>query len=233
MPGASVLVYKAGTKDKAKLYRKGTTRSAISIAYFDGSDPAKWLGTAENIEWYVSDGANFIRPRTAINGGKPNSGAYGLMTYGGNDAPAHTPNVECTWYNKESLCGIAWGPFFKVNDDTAKIALHVNGGNNTLNVNSITSGGNGVALWDVEAARILPNTFVPGTNKWQYSAAGIPLTGLRGKTVGIVVIDHDNGGWGFTGVDSILAPEGAIAMSRHTHHKVVKAWEFDVGDSDA
>ncbi len=90
MPGASVLVCRAGTKEKAKLFRKGTTKSALSIADFDRSDPARWAGTADNVEWYVSGGANFIRPRTAINGGKPNSGDYGLMTYGGNDAPVHT-----------------------------------------------------------------------------------------------------------------------------------------------
>jgi hypothetical protein len=230
--GASVLVYKAGTKQKAKLFRRGTTKSAISIEDFDQADHAKWLETKEGPSWYVSGGANFIRPRAAINGGKPNSGDYGLMTYGGNDAPSHTPNVECTWYNKESLCGMAWGPFFKVKDDTASIALHINGGKNALDAKSITSGGTGVALWDVDAARILPDTFVSGTNNWNYTAASIPLKGLRGKTVGIVVIDHDNAGWAFTGVDSIAAPERSIEMSGQAHHRVVQAWEFDSGKSD-
>jgi len=333
--------------------------SVVCVGDFDRSDYKNWLGTAKNVTWYVSGGANFIRPRTALNGGRPHSGTYALSTYGANDAPTHTPNVEGTWSNPEALCGMAWGPFFRVNDDTKSITVYINGGQNALDLDSMTAGGTGVALWDVDAARILTNTFVSGANSWQYSTATIPLTGLRGKTVGVVVIDHNktgtrwctasgqdvgwiyvdlrstkrinrvrlrwerwrmdkykiqvsddatnwtdiystttgdggiddlrglsgsgryvkvlstrnNGGslwelevygstktnlargkpvtvssmwndtmagryavdgipgWGFTGVDTIVAP-GAITPSPNVHHRVVRAWEFDIGDRD-
>ena len=233
VPGASVLVRKTGTEINAKLFTKGRLKEVISIGDFDSSDYKNWVGTGKNINWYLSGGANFIRPRTALRDGRPDSGSYGLMTYGNNDAPANIPNVECTWYNPEGPCGMAWGPFFRVEDDTKSISFYINGGNNALDLDSMHKGGTGVALWDVDAAQILKNTFVTGTNSWKYSKANIPLTGLKGKTVGFVVIDHKGSDdWAFIGVDSINAPSGSITPSKYVHHRVVKAWDFDIGESD-
>ncbi len=216
--------YFQGQIDNVAVYTHALTASEVRAQYlaaggysegFDGSTQAP-------PGWYVSSGINTIRP-TSEDGP---DGTYGLRTSGGTGSPTISSNVyQPAW---DDQTGMAWGPAFRVNDPTASIAFKIGGGSHGYVPGSQDNGGVGVALWDVEANQIIPSTFVTrSSNGATYEVQSIPLTGLEGKTLTVVVVDRQKGGWAWTGVDSINTTPGAISLLSGAYQKVYLDYGFD------
>ncbi len=205
--------------------------------------PTPVLETVENFEgtggampegWYVSGGMNTTRLRNndAV------EGTWNLRTQGDTGSG---PPLDANVHNSDSdrPTGMTWGRAFKVLDDSAHVTMLVNGGNHGLNPGSQTSGGAGVALWDHGANEIVPGTFRtnvaarPGNGTHDWAPALIPLEGLDGRTLSLVVIDRQKGGWAWTGVDHIEVDAGAIETIPQQIPLVHQQWTWDTaGDFD-
>ncbi len=221
--------YFQGQIDQLRVYNEAITAAQIAAQFrSDGGFLVDFEDTAGQLptDWYVSGGSSTVRLRTAFGGVNPD-GTCALLTHGGAGDPSVTLNVYTSHTNDNT--SMAWGPIFKVLDASAFINLKIAGGSYPLLATSQRSGGTGVALWDIEA-----NDFVPGSFKTRSSSAvtfewqSISLAGLEGRLVALVVVDRQVGDWGWTGVDSINAPAGAVSvLDPSMHHRVLLSYDFD------
>lgn len=216
--------YFQGQIDNVAVYTHALTASEVKAqfkaagGYSEGFDDS----TQAPLGWYVSSGVNVIRPKTD---NEPD-GVYGLRTSADGSNPTITPNVYGASWDDQT--GMAWGPAFRVDDPTASIYFKLGGGSHGYVPGSQTGGGVGVALWDIEANQIIPGTFVTRSGDGaDYEVRSIPLTGLAGKTLAMVVVDRQRGGWAWTGVDSINATPGAISLLTGAYQKVYLDYHFD------
>jgi MYXO-CTERM domain-containing protein len=177
--------------------------------------------------WTVSGGMNSTRPMTH----HVYEGNLSLSSWdrADEDPPGVVRNVYSGYAERDDLTSIAWGPIFQVEDGSGSITFQLNGGSHALDLNSMTAGGTGVALFDLDAGEFLPGTFrTHSEGSFDYEGHSIPLAGLEGKTVMLAVIDRQQGSYGFVGVDSIVAPlSGVEVAAPDMHHKIRLDYGFD------
>ncbi|NQT39394.1 MAG: LamG domain-containing protein [Planctomycetes bacterium] len=206
--------YFDGQLDNVNIVQKAMNNAEVRAEYLAGGTHVEDFEASDGklpANWYVGNGSNAIRLRTNEN---PN-GQYGLGTSGSEGSPDHIRTVKDS--NHDSNTDTAWGPVFTVNDDSGSIHFTIAGGSHTLNTGSQRNGGNAVALWDIAA-----NDFVGGKNATRsgngasYESQSISLSGLAGKELALVLVDRQEGGWAWGGVDSITTDPGAITLNGST-----------------
>ncbi len=222
--------YFQGQIDKLRVYNETLTDAQIAAQFrADGGFLVDFEDTGGRLpaDWYVSGGSGSIRLRTSGAHDTNPDGQYSLLTSGGTGMPDVTLNVYNSHHDYNT--SMAWGPIFQVQNGQAVINFKIAGGSYTLNSNSQRNGGTGVALWDIAA-----NDFVPGSFRTRSSSAAtyewtsIPLEGLEGRWLALVVVDRQVSSWGWTGVDSINAPAGAVSvLDPSMHHRVLLSYDFD------
>ncbi len=130
-----------------------------------------------------------------------------------------------------------WGPQFTVADelpDDAAIAFTVAGSSTALNFNSRSSGGAGVALWDLttgdfvrdSSGNIISKT---GNNTATWFDASIPLKGLEGHNLMVVAMDRQTNGYGWIGLTNLTADTTQVSniADAAQHHLVLNNFNFD------
>ncbi|MBQ3351343.1 MAG: PEP-CTERM sorting domain-containing protein [Thermoguttaceae bacterium] len=130
-----------------------------------------------------------------------------------------------------------WGPQFTVADelpDDAAIAFTVAGSSTALNFNSRSSGGAGVALWDLttgdfvrdSSGNIISKT---GNNTATWFDASIPLKGLEGHNLMVVAMDRQTNGYGWIGLTNLTADTKQVSniADAAQHHLVLNNFNFD------
>ncbi|MBQ6615334.1 MAG: PEP-CTERM sorting domain-containing protein [Thermoguttaceae bacterium] len=130
-----------------------------------------------------------------------------------------------------------WGPQFTVANelpDDAAIAFTVAGSSTALNFNSRSSGGAGVALWDLttgdfvrdSSGNIISKT---GNNTATWFDASIPLKGLEGHNLMVVAMDRQTNGYGWIGLTNLTADTTQVSniADAAQHHLVLNNFNFD------
>ena len=131
-----------------------------------------------------------------------------------------------------------WGPQFTVADELpedAAITFSVAGSKTALNFNnSRSTGGAGVALWDLtegdfvrdSSGNVISRT---GNSNSTWYSASLPLKGLEGHNVMIVAMDRQVDSYGWIGVTDLTADITQISniADAAQHHLVLNNFNFD------
>lgn len=212
---------------------QGVAATALTTPALDLVENFEGTGGELPENWYRSGGNNTTRLRTNQVG----EGTYSLRGQGDGGSPAVALNVHNS--DSDRPTGMTWGPVFQVLDDSAQISLIVTGGNHAFNPASQTAGGAGVALWDHSTNTIVPGSYrtnvaaTVGSGNHDWPPALIPLSGLAGRELSIVMIDRQKGSWAWTGIDQIEVDAGAIQTVPLREMKVHQQWGWDTaGDFD-
>jgi len=195
---------------------------------FEGTD-----GRIDQSQWYISGGVNTTRLRD----NRSSEGQWGLSSEGTRGFPDVALNVKATGIDGNT--SLAWGPFFTLNDPLpagAKILLDIAGSGSPWSEN-IFSGPAGVALWDVatrDFARDASSNVIfvrASQNRFDLQPAEIPLEGLAGRSLGLVLVDRRSDGWGWVAVDNVRSTPGALRVHANLHHRVQIINDFDDANS--
>lgn len=194
------------------------------IVDFEGDDESLGAGP-----WYVSGGMNATRRRT----NRRSQGIWGFATDGTGGSPDAVFNVKDSVIDGNT--SMAWGPFFIVNDplpEDAKLLVDIAGSSAPWSEN-VFNGPAGMALWDLSArdfARTPSSDVVfvhPAKNTFTLEPAEIPLAGLEGKTLGIVLVDRRCLHWGWVAVDNVRSTPGAVRTFVGRRHHATIVEDFD------
>ncbi|MBQ2621204.1 MAG: PEP-CTERM sorting domain-containing protein [Thermoguttaceae bacterium] len=179
-------------------------------------------------EWYAGGGSTFGVACSYQN-------KYCLHTYYNiGDGSTSTVSGQSA---SDAITTALWGPQFTVADelpDDAAISFSVAGSSTALNFNSRTSGGSGVALWDLTtgdfvrdgSGNIISKT---GNNTATWFDASIPLKGLEGHNVMVVAMDRQTNGYGWIGITDLTADITQVSYISDAaqHHLVLNNFSFD------
>ena len=137
----------------------------------------------------------------------------------------------------DAITTALWGPQFTVANelpDDAAIAFTVAGSSTALNFNSRSSGGAGVALWDLttgdfvrdSSGNIISKT---GNNTATWFDASIPLKGLEGHNLMVVAMDRQTNGYGWISLTNLTADTTQVSYIADAaqHHLVLNNFNFD------
>lgn len=181
-------------------------------------------GAPNPTRWYISSDSDAVAVQSW---GGLGGGQYGLITRNG--ASLYHNGAG----DGDAPLNVAWGPIFTVTDTSKTITFNLAGGNpgNTTWIPvDRRNGAVGVALWDYATHSVVPGTIQARSNNNDFGGGPytINLTGLSTTTkYGIVVADRSTGGWGWTGVTDIQAPDNGITLSTNTHHQIFTQYDFD------
>jgi hypothetical protein len=215
-----------GQIDKVRVYDQTLSAAEIADQFrADGGFLVDFENTGGQVpaDWYVSGGSSTVRLRTNNNP----DGTYALVSSGAQGDPTVTLNVYNSQHDHNT--SMAWGPIFTVLDGAASLNFKIDGGSHALGPGSQRNGGTGFALWDIRANDFVPGSFTARSgNSAAFEWQSIPLAGLEGHLLAAVLVDRQTGSWAWTGVDSINAPAGAIAvLDSSMHDRVLLNYGFD------
>ncbi len=172
--------------------------------------------------WLVGCGNSAIRTG---NQNAPPDGAE-LTTYL-NPKPADCNNQAGTG---DQTMGMVWGPVFTVLDGDGVITAKISSFGGPLDLTKRVGGGAGVALYNVTDGKLIESSFIHGTGNGVWSTQDMHLTGLEGKTLTLVAIDRETGGYGWVAIDTVYANPGSVQLHDFEKtHKVTLEYTFDTG----
>ena len=180
-------------------------------------------------EWYTGGGATLGVAYLGYTGKNCLHTYYGIQ-----DGTASTVYGQT---NSDASTTTVWGPQFTVaNDipDDAAITFSVAGTSTALNFNSRTTGGAGVALWDLTtgdfvrdgSGNVISKT---GNNTGNWHAGSFSLKGLEGHDLMVVALDRQTNGYGWIALTDLTADSYQVRniASAVQHHLVLNDFNFD------
>jgi hypothetical protein len=180
-------------------------------------------------EWYSGGGSTFGVLYSY-------EGKNSLHTYYGSSQDGTAANVYGQG-NSDANTTVLWGPQFTVADnlpDDAVITYAVAGSPNALTLDSRSSGGAGVALWDLttgdfvrDSSGAIISGHGNGTATWLENS--FSLKGLEGHNLMLVAADRHASSWGWIAVTDITADITQVSPIANAaqHHLVLNDFNFD------
>ncbi|MBQ6615864.1 MAG: LamG domain-containing protein [Thermoguttaceae bacterium] len=180
-------------------------------------------------EWYSGGGSTFGVLYSY-------EGKNSLHTYYGSSQDGTAANVYGQG-NSDANTTVLWGPQFTVADnlpDDAVITYAVAGSPNALTLDSRSSGGAGVALWDLttgdfvrDSSGAIISGHGNGTATWLTNS--FSLKGLEGHNLMLVAADRHTSSWGWIAVTDITADITQVSPIANAaqHHLVLNDFNFD------
>ena len=194
---------------------------------FTFNDSTNWATTYTPDPGWVAGASNNMFTATGYAG----STGYAIITY-----PNREHNQAGTGA-ADDCTGVLWGQAFTVTDDTKEITLKMAGGH--FEAPTTEDGGNNVSalkgkagfvLYDVTDGKFLLDSYrsVSASSDKTMEAKTVSLSGLKGHTVSLAIVDFATGSWGMTAVDDINIPLGTGAFVEAAKTAVsAKTFNFD------